>query len=359
MSSNGFRYFDNGQQRSLIDGRLKLDADGKYAVHFRVSSGQTFNWAYSDEIGNDFQYLASASKASLPAAVLRRDYYAVLADPAAYQTDRQVPSRGWQMNFRQLYFSAAPVKQLSFEYGSLGIERGASTEATTYDEDGYLTGERLRILDPNHLFFDQIAVTFAYEGDVFHPSFFDRAERLGQSNYHQFLASKRFGSRVSASVDYTFDKGTHTLRQAALLKIPELKVIDSVRPELYQRLNDKMLSGENFSSGSGFAITASKTFARKFQLEGGYAGIDQQYGVLTGDRLLAVFGFSMNGDAFLTGNRVFVRANWKVSPYITLFGYYTHEVTTPPVADYNFNRQALNGGATIDFKAILTKMHVL
>jgi hypothetical protein len=158
MSSNGFRYFDNGQQRSLIDGRLKLDADGKYAVHFRVSSGQTFNWAYSDEIGNDFQYLASASKASLPAAVLRRDYYAVLADPAAYQTDRQVPSRGWQMNFRQLYFSATPVKQLSFEYGSLGIERGASTEATTYDEDGYLTGERLRILDPNHLFFDQIRI---------------------------------------------------------------------------------------------------------------------------------------------------------------------------------------------------------
>ena len=283
----------------------------------------------------------------------------MLADPASYQTDVKLGSRGWEMNFRQLYFSATPVKELSFEYGSLGIERGASTEATTYDEDGYLTGERLRILDPNHLFFDQIAVTFAYEGDLFHPSFFDRAERLGQSNYHQFLAGKRFGNRLRTSIDYTFDKGTHTLRQAALLKVPELKVVDSVRPELYQRLNDKVLSGETYSSGSGFAITASKAFAKKLQLEGGYAGIDQQYGVLTGDRLLAVFGFSMNGDAFLTGNRVFLRSNWNVSPYISLFGYYTHEVTAPPAADYNFNKQGLNGGATINFKNILSKMHVL
>ena len=63
MSSNGDRFFDNGQQRSLIDGRLKLDADGKYAVHFHVSSGQTFNWAYSDEIGNDFQYRTAAAAA--------------------------------------------------------------------------------------------------------------------------------------------------------------------------------------------------------------------------------------------------------------------------------------------------------
>ena len=357
--SDDYRFFDNWQQRSLIDGRLKLDADGKYAVHFHVSSGRTFNWAYSDEIGNDFQYRTSGATAAVPAAILPLLYSAVLADPSDYQMAKLAPSRGWEMSFRQLYFSATPVKELSFEYGSIGIERGASTEATTYDDDGYLTGERLRILAPDHLFFDQIAITFAYEGDLFQTSFFNRAERLGQSNYHQFLASKRFGNRLSTSIDYTFDKGTHTLRQALLLKVPELKAIDSVRPEFYQRLNDKVLSGQTYDSGSGFAITASKTFAKRFQLEGGYAGIDEQYGVLTGIRIMALFGFSMNGDAFLTGNRVFTRANWKVTPYITFFGYFTHQVTTPPLIDTNLNKQSLNGGATINFQTILTKMHVL
>ena len=68
--SDDYRFFDNWQQRSLIDGRLKLDADGKYAVHFHVSSGRTFNWAYSDEIGNDFQYRTSGATAAVPAAIL-------------------------------------------------------------------------------------------------------------------------------------------------------------------------------------------------------------------------------------------------------------------------------------------------
>ena len=232
LATTDARFFDNGQQRSLIDGRFKLDSAGNYAIHFHVSSGRTFNWAYSDEIGNDFQNRELPSLAMSPPAIQERFYAALAADPAAFQRDSVVASRGWEMYFRQLYVSATPVKQLSFEYGSLGIERGAATEATTYDEDGYLTGERLRILDPHHLFFDQIAVTYAYEGDVFNPDFFDRGERLGQSNYHQFLAAKRFGTRLSTSIDYTFDKGTHTIRQAALLKISELRVIDSVRPEL-------------------------------------------------------------------------------------------------------------------------------
>ena len=124
-------------------------------------------------------------------------------------------------------------------------------------------------------------------------------------------------------------------------------------------MNDKTISGQTYDSGQGFAITASKTFAKRLQLEGGYAQVDQNYGVLTGDRLMATFGFSMNGDAFLTGNRLFTRASWNVLPYLTFFGYYTHEVTNPPVQNENLNKQSINAGAIVNFKTILTKMHVL
>ncbi len=41
----GVHVFDNAQQRSLIEGKIKLDAEGRYAIGFRASSGRYFNWS--------------------------------------------------------------------------------------------------------------------------------------------------------------------------------------------------------------------------------------------------------------------------------------------------------------------------
>jgi hypothetical protein len=284
---------------------------------------------------------------------------ALTADPAATAEANLAYSRGWEMSFRELYFRAAPVKQVAVEFGSLGIEKGVSTEATAYDDDGYIAGERVRLFDPKHLFFDQVAATFAYEGDLVVPSFFARGERLKQENYRQFLVAKKFGSRFDTSADYTFDKGTHTLRQAVFVKIPETKALDSVRLELYQRLNDLVISGNTFHAHQGFALTASKTFYRKFQLDGGAAHIDYDYGVLTGNRFLATIGFSMNGDSYLTGTRAFTRANYKAARGITFYGYFTHLIADGPPADLLLNKQGVTGGMTIDLKTLLTKARVL
>lgn len=353
-------YFHDGQQKSLIDGRFKFDPAGKYSVRFDVSSGRTFNWAYTDEISDDFNKLALAPSAFAKAspAQLQGVYAAIGADPEGFSLAKATFSRGWAMSLRQLYFRAAPVKQVALEYGSLGIEKGASTEATTYDDDGYITGERVRLFDPKHLFFDQVAFTNAYEGDLITPSFFERGERLKEANYRQLLAARQFGTRLQTSADYTFDKGTHTTREAALVKAPELKVVDSVRLELYQRLNAHVLDGETFKAGQGFAVTAFRA-CKQFQLDGGYAHIDYDYGVLTGYRLLAEVGFSMNGDSFLTGNRAFARANWKPRPGVSLYGYYTHTTSTPAPSITLFNKEGLNGGMTIDLKSLLTKAKVM
>jgi hypothetical protein len=78
-------------------------------------------------------------------------------------------SRGWGMPVRQLYMSATPISQITAEFGGLGIERGVNTEMTSYDDDGYMTGERVRFHDPKHVFFDQIAVTYGYLGDIYFP----------------------------------------------------------------------------------------------------------------------------------------------------------------------------------------------
>jgi hypothetical protein len=354
-------FFHNGQQKSLIDGQFKFDPAGKYSVRFDVSSGRTFNWAYTDVISDDFNKLTLAPSAFAAASPveLQAVYAAIAADPEGFAMVQATFSRGYAMSVRQLYFRAAPVKQVELEYGSLGIEKGVSTEVTTYDDDGYITGERVRFFDPTHLFFDQIAFTNAYEGDLITPSFFQRGERLKEANYRQVLAAKGFGKRLQTSADYTFDKEIHTTREAVLVKAPELKVVDSVRLELYQRLNVHVLSGETFEARQGFAVTGTKTFYKQFQLDGGYAHIDYDYGVLTGSRLLSAVGFSMNGDSYLTGNRAFARANWKPAPGVTFYGYYTHMTSTAPPSNGLFNKEGLNGGMTIDLKSLLTKARVM
>ncbi len=346
--SNGFHLFATGQQRSLVDGRVKLDREGRYSVNFHVSSGRYFSWAYADNIGPGFGDLAGQSLNSFTPAQTAKFFTAIGADPF---TDN-IASRGWEMYFRQLYFSASPIDQIGLEYGSLAIEKGASTEVTSYDEDGYLAGERLRIRDPKHLFVDQIVTTFGYVGDYFTPNFFARGDRLTQSNYHQFLAQKGMGKRLLASVDYTSHNKVDTMREAVRVSVPESHVLDSARLELYQRTNEVVLQGARFGTGAGFAFTGTKTIHKSFQLEAGYSAIDANFPVLSGSRFLESVAYNINADTIGIGRRPFVRASVKVGPYANLFGFYTHQLSSKY---YTLNQQGMNFGATIDFKKLLEK----
>lgn len=349
--TTGYPFFANAQERSIVDGRLKLDAAARYTLNYHVSSGRTFNWAYSTFINKDVDERDSDPEAFAvdPPALLQK----LLAILAAGYPVPSVPSRGWEMSPRQLYLAAAPVSWLTAEYGSLAIERGKSTEITTYDDDGYLTGERLRLHDPKHLFFDEVAVTYAYEGDIFKPNFIDRTQHLKKSNYHQFLLSKNFGIRVGASTDYTFDKKTHTVREAAYIKMPETKALDALRAEFYQRLNAVMVGPYLLSGGSGFGLTAEKTFFHRIKLDGGYEQVDEQYGVTVDDVVAAVFGFSMNGDSYSTGKHVFTHANVKLTPYASLSGFYIHQTQPPSTGEFGFAKEGFNGGLNIDLKKLV------
>jgi hypothetical protein len=254
---------------------------------------------------------------------------------------------------RQLYLSATPVRWLTAEYGSLGIEKGKGSEITTYDDDGYLTGERLRLHDPKHLYFDQIAVTYAFEGDVFTPDFIDRTQHLKKSNYHQFLFVKEFTKRLSASTDYTFDKKTHTVREAAYIKLPETKIVDSLRAEFYQRLNTVDVGPLPFIGGSGFAFTADKTFLKRVKMDGGYEQVDANYGATVDNVVGAITGFSMNGDSYSTGKHFFTHANVKLTSYASLSGFYIHQTAAFPYGEAGFVKQGFNGGLNIDLKKLV------
>ena len=196
---------------------------------------------------------------------------------------------------KQLYFEAKPIKPIEVQFGGIAPDNGENTEITGYDNDVYLMGERVRIKHPKKLYFDEISLTNAFIGDITEPNVFLRFHRLAKSNYHQFLVRKRINKRVSFSADYTFDSGTDMLREAVKVNTPELRLVDFIRFENYQRLDP--------DPGYGFAVTGEKKLGKKFNFIGGFSKISHTL---------------LNGDRFQRGNRVYFHTSYKITPELSV-----------------------------------------
>lgn len=347
----GYHVFEDGQQRSLVEGHFKFDSQARYIIGFRASSGRFFNWAYADYAGAGFvsRLRDPTFFVSVTPAQIQEIGVAEQANPSQAAELKKLQSNGWQFYVRELSFSATPVKAVTVEFGSFGIERGDSTEITTFDDDGFLSGERVRINDPKHLFFDQVGFTSAFFGDVGLPNLFVRGSDFKTSNYRQVFARKALNQRVGFSGEYTWQLGTDTLREAAVVGTKELKVADSVRFEAYERLNTLDLEGLKLRGASGFAVTAEKKVGTHLAGDFGFDSVDKDYSLYYGSRIIHAFGFSLNGDTYGMGNRAFMHASYKINPFMSAFGFYTHAVGDKVL---NFNQQGLNAGVTFDLKAL-------
>ena len=72
------------------------------------------------------------------------------------------------------------------------------------------------------------------------------------------------------SADYTFDSGIETLHQAVRVDARPLRVVDSVRLEVYERV-------DSARDGAGFAVQAEKRIGERFSVGGGFVGVDRYY----------------------------------------------------------------------------------
>jgi hypothetical protein len=190
----------------------------------------------------------------------------------------------WQSNLyvKQLYFDAKPSKKFEAQFGGIDINRGENTEITTWDNDGYVTGERVIVRHPKALWFDEISATNGYLGDTNHPSIFQRLHRLHESNYHQFLVRKQATKEIRFSADYTFWQGDDFLHEAVRAK-PRNFFLTTLLFEVYHRLA--------LHDGNGFDAFGERVINPKFTVNGGFARVD---------RTLA-----LNGDRFPPGKRVY------------------------------------------------------
>jgi hypothetical protein len=271
-TSAGVRTNDQAQNSTAIKARFKFDRAAHYAVNAGVFSG-----ASSVSLWNNTGWGSGA--------------------PAH------------DLHLKQLYVAAAPVSGLELQYGGVYVVRGEGTEITTYDNDFYLTGERVTVKRPKQFWFDEISATQAYLGDHKTPGMWDRYHRLAESNYYQLLVGKKFGKRVGVSADYTEVDGVPTWRSAFALKAPEMAVLDGVRVETYAR-------SEVGPTPFGWALAADKKAGRT-SMSGGFASIDEHYG-------------GLNGDYYNRGDRVFGKATANIFRMLAVTGQYTYALD----ADY-------------------------
>ena len=259
------------QHNEAFKGKVKFDKNGNYAINAGVFSGAglTSSWNNTGS-GNDKLFT--------------------------------------NLYLKQLYMEAKPFKGIEFQYGSLYPNRGESTEITSYDNDVYIMGERVSLKRPKNFFFDEVSATYAYIGDATKPNVNKRWFRLKESNYHQFLVSKKIGKRVSLTWDYTFQNGAETIREAIKVNAKGSKVLDAFLFENYQRTDVK--------PDYGFAIFGEKALHKRFTVGGGFADIDPNYG-------------GLNADRFNKGKRVFMATKFNLTPEFAVQTFVTQAMYNP------------------------------
>jgi hypothetical protein len=190
------------------------------------------------------------------------------------------------MYVKQLYVSAAPIRGLGLQAGGLYINHGENSEITSYDDDGYVTGERVTIGKPARIYFDEVSFTRAALDPASTPGVIRRMRLLGHQHYWQAQAIKRFNPIVSASADYTDVAGAGTVRAAVAVHLPKGTPLSSLRFELYRRVAQP---------ADGFALVAERAIRSSARLQVGYADVDAAHG-------------GLNADRFQRGRRVFAIA---------------------------------------------------
>ena len=211
------------------------------------------------------------------------------------------------LSVKQLYAELRPWKGIDAQVGSLYAVRGQATEITTYDNDAYLTGERVTIHPPSRFFIDAFTFTNAFVGDMSTPNVFHRLDRLADSNYLQVLAEKTFPHQLAVSAEWSRPPEGQTLRGAGRFPLPgELSAV-KVRLEGYWRLDDDV---------AGFSAGADRAFGSRVQLGGGFASIDQHFP-------------PVNGDRYGNGRRFFAQGSAAITKHLSASAFFTQAVDTP------------------------------
>jgi hypothetical protein len=199
----------------------------------------------------------------------------------------------WSFNLKSLFLGQKIGSHWEAQAGGIEYDRGAGTEATYADNDGWLEGYRLRFTPaPHKALPGLISATVGYAGDFTQPNAFARLPRMGDENYIQILARKQFGASRDFSAEYDSLQSIRYTREALHLRKLPLLAVDELVAETITRASDDATFGW---SGSLF-----KTLDRKGRVRLGAFISDMPKGIFLKNKK-TIF---MNGDSYVLGERL-------------------------------------------------------
>lgn len=262
--SSRFRWVKNGEGRVTsstlqwqpqIRARFLVDPEARVSVHVGAFGGSSFTSGWNNTGGGIGEF-------------------------------------GGAFHVKQLYLNVAPGRGVQLQAGSLYLLRGENTEITSYDNDGFIEGERIA-WSPSRGPITDIAITAGFLGDLSQPDAFHRIHRLGDWNYGQALVAWRMGARLTASADYTYDNGRDVLRQGITLRLPDrVKLLRAIKVDAYQRVSP--------NADAGFDAAADVQPLKALRITAGVETIDRAYG-------------SLNADRYLTGTHAYMLGTYRLT----------------------------------------------
>ena len=161
------------------------------------------------------------------------------------------------------------------QVGGIEFDRGAGTEATFADDDGFQVGYRLSVSPPRGWWPSRMQVTVSRIDEFHYPSVFARLPGLGEANAVQALAQKAVGENVQLSAEFDRISGIN-LERVALRWTPSAW-LDRLTLETIVRSSDNPSGGYSLQLARAFkpagpwnlAVTYSHLAAGVFAHEGG------------------------------------------------------------------------------------------
>ncbi len=264
---------NNSQYKSSFHAHVNLDPKNRFAVHAGTFTGASFisTWNSLGVGPGDF-------------------------DPHHHY-------------LKQLYFSAAPHRGWEAQYGSLFVRRGDEDEITSYDDDGYLIGERLTVRRPARALpaIDEVTLTLGEIGPFNEPNAFSRWNDPTHTNYGQVLVMAHANRNITGSLEYMTQSGAHAFHAGVTVRLPRVSPIGTVRYEQYSRMT--------IHPAAGFALWGERVLPYRIRVQGGYATIDRYFG-------------GWNADRMQNGKRIFAVAAVPLHGGVTIQAFGTQAFTT-------------------------------
>lgn len=198
----------------------------------------------------------------------------------------------WSFNMKSLFIGQRIGTHFEAQAGGIEYDRGAGTEATYADNDGWLEGYRLHFTPGVSKYMPDLSATIGYAGDFLQPNVFANFRRMEDENYMQFLADKHFGLNREASAEVDSIEAVRYTREALHLRKLPLLVVDEMIAETMTRVSD--------DPTFGWSGTLFKTIDRAGRVRLGAFVSDMPAGIFLKDKQI-IF---LNGDFYVVGQRL-------------------------------------------------------